>query len=340
MVVQKPSLILLIVGIFWTSASGQPPIDIVESTFKIPAKSEKVFFYGFAKGDQIIFNFEVVKGKHLEEIEVIELPSYLKFADYKSKKIENKTLNISKESIYKFRLVNSGKRDRICKIRVQRIPGSIETSDFNSKVNWRTVYDTTYTTTTDQEEYLISKDTVVHNLTDRVESVPVFNPYGMTSFNFTLPTSTVAWSYYLGVNQEGQQAYKEAANELSTNPFVTALAGSDPLTAILFGFAPHIAKLISGQNVQYWIVRRDDVNGCFDNNESILYIKKGNVINDFSHMTTELIGMHHFCLANDNFIETIDVIVKVAAIAVTENWGTRPVKKMQITSREEPYLKN
>ena len=57
-------------------------------------------------------------------------------------------------------------------------------------------------------------------------------------------------------------------------------------------------------------------------------------------MTTNLKGTYHFCFSNDNAVTGVTVTVKVTAIAVSENWGTRPVQKMNVTSRQVPYLKN
>jgi hypothetical protein len=54
------------------------PIDVAESTLKIGAFGEDVFYYGFAEGDKLIFNFEEINGKELKEIEIIELPSKLR----------------------------------------------------------------------------------------------------------------------------------------------------------------------------------------------------------------------------------------------------------------------
>ena len=67
-------------------AAAQTPVDVAESTLKVGALSEEVFYYGFAAGDQLIFNFEEVKGKELKELEIVELPGTSKFMDYKTKK--------------------------------------------------------------------------------------------------------------------------------------------------------------------------------------------------------------------------------------------------------------
>jgi len=48
------------------SAFGQlQPVDVADLTIKIGAMGSEELFYGFAEGDQIVFNFEELKGKEL-----------------------------------------------------------------------------------------------------------------------------------------------------------------------------------------------------------------------------------------------------------------------------------
>lgn len=317
------------------------PIDVAESTLKVGGLGEEVFYYGFAEGDQLIFNFEEVNGKELKEIEIIELPSSSKFMDYKTKKIENKTLNITKTGIYKFRFSNSAIGGRICKFKIQRIPATETTKNFNTSVYWKTVYDTTYTT--EQEKYLIKSDTTVSNITDQVAKVHSGGNLNgnKTTFNFTLPDNTVAWSYYIGVDQAGQQAYQTATNELASKagPLVSKIPGYGPLAALALGGVSYLTQLQSGEDIDFYIVDGNNVN-LFMGGQAFSYIKKGKVINDYSRMTAPLKGSWHVCLSNDNAVTGVTVAVKITAIIVTQQWGTRPIQKMHVASHQEAYLKN
>src|SRR5262245_32220499 len=82
---------------------GQKPVTVVENTLKLGPFKEEVFYYGFAAGDKLIFNFEEGNNKELKEVEIMELPSTSRYMEYKTKKIENKTLDIVNTGIYKFR---------------------------------------------------------------------------------------------------------------------------------------------------------------------------------------------------------------------------------------------
>lgn len=338
----KNKLIFLFIGFFFISNfSSSQTIDVVESTLKIGALGEEVFYYGFAERDKIIFNFEVLKGKELKEIEIIELPSSTKFSDYNAVAINDKVLTVQKTGIYKFRFSNSGVTGRICNYRIQRIPSSEASINFNTSVYWKTIYDTTYYKV--NENYLISKDTMVHNITDQIAKVhSATNSNGnKSSFNFTLPANTVSWSYYIGVDQAGQNAFNEASKELSqkASPYISSIPGYGPLAALALGSTSYIAQLQSGEDIDYYICDGNNVN-LFLVGQVFYYIKKGKVLNESARMTTNLKGSYHFCLSNDNAITGVTVVVKVTAISVTENWGTRSVEKMKITSWKMPYLKN
>ncbi|HLF64240.1 MAG TPA: hypothetical protein VI603_10825 [Saprospiraceae bacterium] len=62
----------------------QQPILIAENTFKVNGVQEETFYYGFAAGDQIVFDFEEMKGKGIKELEIVEFPGSSKFLDYKT----------------------------------------------------------------------------------------------------------------------------------------------------------------------------------------------------------------------------------------------------------------
>ena len=125
---------------------GQQPIDVAESAVKVGIKGEEAVFYGFAAGDQLIFSFEEAKGKEMKEVEILEMPANSRFLDMKTSKIENKTITIPRTAIYKFRFENSALLPRVCKFKLQRIPASAATQNFNTTVYYDTYNDTTYST--------------------------------------------------------------------------------------------------------------------------------------------------------------------------------------------------
>jgi len=322
---------------------AQTPIDVAENTLKIGGLGEEILYFGFAEGDQVLFSFEELNGKELKEIEFLEYPSSSKFMDYKTKKIENKTLNITRTGIYKFRFTNSAIAGRVCKIKIQRIPSSEQTSKFNTSVYWRTITDTSYTTI--QENYLVKCDTIIFNITDKVVKVhSTTNLNGNKStFNFNLPKNTVSWSYYIGVDQTGREAYDQATKSLTKTaaPIISRLPGYGPLAALALGSVSYLSTVQKGEDIDYYLVPSDNSSEfAFRNGGQFTYYKKGKVINDFSRMASPLSGSFFFCFSNDNAVTAVEVSVKVTAIVVNDTWGKRPIQKMHLSKREEPYLQN
>lgn len=325
-------LLLLLIAVPLNAQS----IDIVETTIKVPMLGEELLYYGLAEGDQLILNFEEANGKELKEFEITEYPSSSKFMDYKTKKLENKTISITKSGIYKFRLYNSSLGARVCKLKLQRTPASEKTQKFDTSVYWKTVNDTTYTTA--QENYLVRRDTIVTTVTNQVAKVhSVGNLNGnRNTFEFTLPLNTVAWGYYIGVNQEGQKAYEEAAEILRSKS--KSLFTKSPEAAVALGLLSYIPKLQSGEDIEFYINDAANTN-LLNNNQTFYPIKRGKVLNDYATMSAPLNGTYYMTLINDNAVQGVTVDVKIATVSFNDVWGVREVKNMVIGSRKEPYLK-
>lgn len=316
---------------------GQTPIVIVESTLKIASLKEEVFYYGFAAGDKLIFNFEETNNKELKEIEITEMPSSVKFTEQKAKKIENKTFEIYNTGIYKFRFTN-GILPRTFKFSIQRIPADASTQNFNTTVYTRTVDDTLYTTA--DENYIDRTDTVVTNFQDRTVKLSPFAE-GATyrsTFNFVLPENTISWSYYIYMNDAGKNIYTDAAKKISENPVKPKFANYTPLAAEAFGGDSYLKKLPEGNQVNYWVVEGNNAE-LFMTGAQFRFIKKGTITNDFSRMDRK--GVLYFCFSNMNVKEPVNITVKITSLHINEVLRTRQVRKIvSIRPKTEMYLKN
>ena len=319
--------------------NAQTPVDVIESSLKVNMIGEEFFYYGFAAGDKLIFNFEEATGKELKEVEITELPSTSRFIDYKTSRITNKTLLISKTGIYRFRFTNSAISGRICKYKIQRIPASAATQNFDPVVYTHVVDDTTYVS--EMEDVLSKTDTIISNFQDRVLKInSVSSGNNKSNFNFVLPENTVAWSYYISAEKEGLDIYDKANREFIANsapviakfPLYTILAG------VALGKPAAIMKLQTGEDINYWIMDGDNV-ALFSSGGQFRFIKKGKVVNDFSRVDPRK-GSLYFCLANDNEKEPVNVTVKITTVQVNEAIETKPSTRMIITQKSKMYLKN
>jgi hypothetical protein len=337
-------LLILIVGLCSTRLFGQA-VDVAETTLKISALGgEEVFYYGFAEGDKLIFNFEEVNGKELKEIEIVELPSSPKYMDYKTKKIENKILNVTRTGIYKFRLSNSAMSGRICKIKIQRIPASESTKNFNSSVYWRTIQDTTYTPT--QERFLVKSDTTaqeIYSSTPQISSQNALNGNKNSQIvDFILPDNTISWSFYIGTGTEGKTEYANARTKFiqSASASISKIPGYGPMAALALTGVSYFDKVQGEDNVKYWFLSDANSAALFNAGQSFMQYKKGDVVNEASQMKMPLKGKVYLALSNDNILDPIVVTIKVTAIQVAQLWDTRTIQVMNVTNRQVAYLKN
>lgn len=339
--IQNFSILMLI--LLSVSLKAQTRIDVAESTLKVAGVSEEVFYYGFAEGDQLIFNFEEVNGKELKEIEIMEMPSSSKFMDYKTKNIIDKTINISRSGVYSFRFANSSLAGRVCKFKLQRVPASDATKNFNTSVFWRNVIDSVISPV--QERYLIRSDTSDLEIADQLTRVPsstaLNGSSNRTIVEFTLPENTISWSYYIGVGNEGKEAFKAAGTQFITAAAKTAikLPGGAMSALALYGLN-YFNQVQGADNVQFHFLSDWNSVLLFKSGNRFYQYKTGNVLNDASRMTVPLIGKVYLGLYNDNILEPIDVLIKATAILVKQEWGIREVQKLYTTSRKEAYLKN
>lgn len=332
---------LFTVGCFLSlQICSQTPVLVVESTLKLGVMGEEVFYYGFAEGDKIIFDFELSKGKDIKEIEIVEMPATSRFLDFKPSKIDNKEITVSRTGIYKFRFTNSSIIPRVCSYKIQRIPASIETQNFNSAVFTHTVYDSTYTI--EQEQYLAKIDTVMTNYQDRTVRVnPVSTPDGnKANFNFVLPENVIGWSYYLTTDQAGLKVYEEANKQFIAieSATVKKFLSYNLLAGLILNKPVSIKKLETGQQVNYWIMEGENVN-LFNSGAQFRYIQKGKAINDYGKVEPRK-GSLFFCFSNDHKTEPIHVTVKITLIQVNELLQTREIKRLQVAPKSEMYLKN
>jgi hypothetical protein len=339
---------------------GQERVDVAEQTIKVGGKEEKVLYYGFAEGDQIVFNFYEVDNKEVKEVEIIEMPENSKFKDYEVKTVRDKIIKVTKKKIYKFRFYNGALLGgRVCKMKIQRIPKRKETIDFNTGVKIVEKFDTTYDIKTETvitgyniikkqktRRVLTKVDTSfaeVLNRTERVHSI-TSGRSNIQLINFKLPeniysphifkpyraTETVSWVYSIAVGDNGAAWYKDA-NSKAAGQNAIKLAGVANLvsggTVALGLFAIQAISAFSkppnGDNVRFKIYK-----------DSIPMVHTGNSVAAVGRDTDNKQGNYILRLENDNTMDGINVYVNVLAVTVTKTW-----KDEDYTEEEKEAIK-
>lgn len=324
------------------SHAQQQVITIAENTLKVGAFSEEIFYYGLAEGDQLIFNFEEQKGKELKEVEIIEMPGASRFMDYKTKKIENKVVQVHKSGIYKFRFANNALGGRICKFKLERIPATEETARFNTTVFWKTVYDSVERRV--QEPYLVKKEHKTVSLAGpenyfiNSASNALFKG-GSTRVTIpvALPPNTVEWYYSFSATRK-EEEIKQTKQGLQLAAQVTKLLSSDGgITSLA------IDKLIvpPGGNVCDIFLLDAANKPLFDQKTAFKHYPEGsreNLMQGSVKIKSKNLQQYFIGIKNPDHYYGVHVAIEVVAIVLEEQWATREVIRYEVTPRQVAYL--
>ena len=331
--------------LFSAQLFGQANSAIVaENTVKISAENEQSFYYGFAKGDEIIFNLEVENNELLNQVEIVELPTTQRFMEYNTKRIRNKKIIATQSGIYKFRFINSSQVSQICKLKIKRVPENKTPANFNSSVFWRTVQDTTFTPL--EEKYLAKSDTLVEDIYSG--NPQLSSRYAITGNNnsqvieFTLPENTIRWSFFIGTGVQGKEVFEKARIKFTLNAasIISKIPEYGPMAALALTGVSYFSNIQGEDNVKYWFLTDNTSVKQFINHKSFTFYKKGDIITEASQMRSPLKGRVHLAVLNDNSFEPIQLTVKVTVIEVIQKWETKIHQEIKVNNRQEPYLKN
>lgn len=332
-------LFLSICASFYTI--GQDTIDVVEKTIKVSGLSTETEYYGFAEGDKVLFNLTVENRKDLKDVTISEYPNSVKFADHTIETISNKAINISRRAVYKFDYYNSNVSGRTIKIKIQRIPRTENTKFFNTNVEWVNKVDTSYIA--QENTYLISSDTALVNVMDSkvlVNSQTNMDNPNKTVVDFTIPENTIKWTYWIGVGEEGLQAFRQDKTNFIKNG--SKLIGSiEPLAGLAFGVISMTHANV-GENVKYFYLPSLSDAQKFKSGQSFMQFKSGNVITDFGLMNYEEIQNRRYYLGleNDNLMQGIEVNVKILAVVVNNKFDTVIEKVPTYSNKSIPVIAN
>jgi len=352
----------IIMGLLLLSvnAFGQELIDVTDQTIRIGGMKDEEIYLGFAEGDKIIFNFHEADNKELKEIEIFEYPNNSKFSDYKTKKVDNKTINVTKQGVYVFRFKNSAISGRVCKIKIQRIPLNEATKNFNTTVYWETKQETTFNTYTKDvivgydstyiqkiKKVLVKseqKEELIFDKPQRVHSTTNSNGNKTTLF-FTLPqnqitpyktTKVVSWAYWVGVGEEANQAWKKNAQTISNAAKSAATYFTSPLGALAIGAVTELMIPTVGEDVYYAIADQTNKDLFLSGYQYKIY-DHGKGVAGYRKFTEKNMcqGTYFVLLSNDNVMQGIDATIKVISIIETNIFEDQQYTEINVTPRYE-----
>ncbi len=354
---------ILVAFLLFTCVCFAQRQDVAELQLKVAPNASEELLYGFAAGDRILFTVEEVNDKTLTEVSVAEYPETYKYRQFEVKKEKNREFKVNGKAVYRFKFINKTKEDRICKVKIVRVPQSSDTKNFNTAVKWVTVHDTIWNTFT--RDAVVGYDTVFVQKNRRVvayekryeevvldknQRVDAKTTFGETkvAVPFSLPVSVVtkdetkkvvAWAYWVGVGEESNEFWKQ-----NRKMIVGAVQGAttiftSPLGGIAAGAVTNLVLPTSGEDVEYALV--NEANGkLFAQQKPYKSFDNGKGVAAYKRFIDEplLKGKYAVVLINDNLVQPIDVNVKISAIIEHIKYKDEKYTDRVITPRYEKKI--
>lgn len=349
--------------LLFTGICAAQKISVTEQQLRINPAAAEELFYSFAAGDKILLTIEEVSDNAIGEVTVLEYPDTYKYKGYDVKKEKNREFIASHRSVYKFRFNNTSKNPRVCNVKIVRIPASKQTENFNTAVKWVTKQDTTWNSLTKDavagydtlsvqktRKVVVSEkkyEEVVLDKSQRVDSKATLEQ-NKASVAFALPVNyigkdetkkVVAWAYWIGVGEESNDFWKQ-----NRKIIVGAVQGAttmftSPLGGIAAGTITNLVLPTNGEDVEYALVNEQNSKLFFqakpykslDNGKGVAAYKRFIDAN-------MLQGKFYMALINDNYVQPIDVNVKISAIIEHVKYKEEKYIDKVITPRYEKKI--
>jgi len=351
-------------------------IDVAELQLTLAPGATEELLYGFANGDRILFTVEEENGQTVHEVTVAEYPETYKYKGLHVKKEKNREFVVTNNSVYRFRFANTSKETRICNVKIQRVPAKSDLRNFNTAVKWVTKQDTTWNSFT--KDVVVGYDTLhvqktrkavafekryeelVLDKNQRVDSKATTLGENKTTVAFTLPVNVtgkdetkkvIAWAYWVGVGEESNEFWKQ-----NRKMIVGAVQGAttmftSPLGGIAAGAVTNLLLPTNGEDVEYALATEQN-SKLFLQDKAYKSIDSGKGVAAYKRFIdgSTLQGKYYVLLANDNYVQPIDVNVKVSAIVehikyknetytdrvISPRYEKKIVKEPQITTAKVP----
>lgn len=330
------SLLLLL---HFTPAAAQSPVIVTETSFKLPILGEENFYFGFAEGDQVSFSFEVESGKELKEVEIIEFPSSSRYKELKTSRIQNKMLAISKTGIYQFRFANTVVLQKVCKLKIERIPASQATANFNSTVYWRTVYDTTYRNLNPQQATPDAYKTVSLIAPTSYYLESSSSDGKQLTIPINLPDFTSEWYYAYAATDK-----KEQAENLKSSLHLASTLQKKILEQGGVSFSVDSIQVPTGtENCRIYLLDQSNQQ-MFESKGNFRHFREGtreNAPSGLVKIKTANFPNAFLGIKNSNTQSPLYVTLEVVAvIAPDDTVQVAESQSVNIRARKEPYLQN
>lgn len=306
---------------FACSLHAQFATQVADQTFKVDGTHE--FAYAFAAGDQVALHIQLLTGRRLKVVELIQWPDYPIFRSYELDTVLNKTIMIQQTGVYVLRIQETGMGKKVCRFTLHRAPGSPETARLDTRVTWDLAQFPQYQIAT--RLVPAGKRTEVISLGGQV-TVGANNfgiHKGMNAYQFTLPPHTARWAFRIAVGQAAIEARRKDAEKLTSSlkSGAVRMLGVEPETALAafaLGMAVDMTVSSAGEDVDYALLSADNLPKFYDGQPYDAFMFQSGVSVDAQRRSSPLEGTWFFALRSDNWMRDIDVLIDIEAVTETD----------------------
>jgi hypothetical protein len=349
--------------LFVTAVCFGQKTTVAELQLRINPASAEELYYSFAEGDRIILTVEEANGNTIDEVTVMEYPETYKYKGHEVKKEKNREFITNRKAVYRFRFNNTATEARLCNVKIQRVPASKQYENYVTSVKWITVQDTVWNSVT--KDIVVGYDSLNVQKTRRVayyekkyeemvidksQRVESKSTLGETRVGvaFTLPANyiskdetkkVVAWAYWVGVGEESNEFWKQNRKMIVGAVQGAASYFTTPLGGIAAGALTNLVLPTNGEDVEYALVNEQN-NKLLFQEKAYKPLDNGKGVAGYKRFTEAAVlqGKYYLVLMNDNYVQPIDVNVKISAIVEHIKYKDEKFMDMIITPRYEKKI--
>ncbi|MFN3404355.1 MAG: hypothetical protein ACK40G_09705 [Cytophagaceae bacterium] len=338
---------------FFVLSSRAEEIVVADALIKIKGKAAAEVYIGLQEGDQLVMDIEETGRRKVVAAEVWQYPDNLRYRQEDLSLVDDKIIPVTHTGVFLIKFKNSSLFNCSVRYKLVRIPKSASASRFNTNVYWKTAFDTVYSFSKKRGVfYDTSIVSVIPHQVQRVYARTAFNGKSNKSYiSFDLPANTISWSYYIGVGENSEVIFRQAEEKARRRreDLKNIAAGmsrifyADPSASLALGILALYGIAEFGvpdraDNVQYYFVKDEQAALSFVNKSNFFSYEKGDGPLSGKRIEGKTSGKQFLCLQNDNYLEAIDVHLRIAAVTVTETKGERLVKSYTLKEKKVPYI--
>lgn len=268
-----------------------------------------IFYYHFLKDDKLVVNFNMTNKNGTNALEVVSYPDGNRvFSNTSFQNLQNLEIKIPADGIYRISFGTNHMFDRTGQLIFNRIPGSAENANHNTKVVKKRKYDVVH----------------IQEPSDQwVNSSTSFTGTTRIAIPVNLPANTVEWYYIISASRNKENIQANLQNASLVKDLSKGLLGVNPTTMALNLGLDLITQPPGSDHCDVFLIDHDNYS-LFTSKQSFNQYTEGTRLNITSakvKVTGITQGQYYLGVRNNDISNGISVGVEIAAIVAEDYYG-------------------